>query len=130
MKFTIQDKSTLDPATLSDELIAVMGSNFGISTAGTEITAPVAAMTPAQITQFQAVLDAHVLAAATRPIKKAALETIERLERENMMPRATREFMLTYMELNATAAQLAANVGYQKVKALDNLLRAERAKLI
>jgi len=30
--------SNFDPATFADELAAAMGSNFGISTAGTEIT--------------------------------------------------------------------------------------------
>lgn len=62
--------------------------------------------------------------------KQIALGTIERLERENMMPRATREFMLSFMEASFPPAQLATNIGYQKVKALDDQLRAERAKLV
>lgn len=54
---------------------------------------------------------------------------IAELEQRNMMPRATREFMLAYMEMNATPEQLAANVGYQKVKAFDEQIRALRAQL-
>lgn len=127
MKFTIQDASTLDPAVLSDELTLALGSNFGISTAGTEISTN--SEVEPDAAAFQAVLDAHVAAAATRPIRKAALETIDRIERENMMPRATREFMLAFMEASFTPAQLTTNIGYQKVKALDDQLRAERAKL-
>jgi len=116
-----------DFASFADELVAALGSNFGISTAGTEITTH-SEVEPDPVA-FQAVLDAHVAAAATRPVRKAALETIERLERENMMPRATREFMLAFMEASFTPAQLTVNIGYQKVKALDDLLRTERAKL-
>jgi hypothetical protein len=64
MKFTITDASTLDPVALADELTTVLGSNYGISTAGTEITTN----TPEQPDEvaFQAVLDAHVASAPVR----------------------------------------------------------------
>lgn len=51
------------------------------------------------------------------------------LEREQLMPRATREFMLTFMELNAPAEVLAVNPGYQAVKAFDNQIKALRDQL-
>ena len=54
---------------------------------------------------------------------------IAALEAQTLMPRATREFMLGYAESSYTAEQLAANVGYQKVKAFDNQIRALRAQL-
>lgn len=54
---------------------------------------------------------------------------IEILEREQMMPRATREFMLTFMEVSFTPEQLALNYGYQAVKAFDNEIVALRAHL-
>ena len=58
--------------------------------------------------------------------KQAAIDS---MERATLMPRATREFMLGYAEATFTPEQLAANVGYQKVKALDNQIRALRAQL-
>lgn len=51
------------------------------------------------------------------------------LERDQLMPRATREFMLTFMELNAPAEVLAVNPGYQAVKAFDNQIKALRDQL-
>jgi hypothetical protein len=71
----------------------------------------------------------------------AATEQIEALEREHMMPRATREFMLTFMETTAiqqgagqglTPEQSltvlrAGNSGYRKVKELDEQIDALRA---
>ncbi|MDO8932063.1 MAG: hypothetical protein Q7U97_06700 [Rhodocyclaceae bacterium] len=57
------------------------------------------------------------------------LMQIAALETQTMLPRVTREFMLTFMEMNATPAQLAENVGYTKVKALDDQVRGLRAKL-
>lgn len=51
---------------------------------------------------------------------------IKQLEAEQLMPRATREFMLAFMELNAPAEVLAVNPGYQAVKAFDNQIKALR----
>jgi hypothetical protein len=62
-------------------------------------------------------------------LKGEAQADIDRLEREQMMPRATREFMLTFMELNASPEVLAANYGYQAVKAFDEKIKQLRAKL-
>lgn len=73
--------------------------------------------------------------------EKSAQQQIEELEREFMLPKATREFMLTFMEATAieqgaslglTAEQALAalrqrNPGYQKVKALDEQIDALRA---
>jgi len=56
-------------------------------------------------------------------------EQIATLEREQLMPRATREFMLLFMETNFTPVQLAANPGYQAVKAFDNIIVGLRAQL-
>ena len=44
---------------------------------------------------------------------------INSMERVELMPRATREFMLTFLELNFTPAQLERNKGYTKIKAFD-----------
>jgi hypothetical protein len=78
MKFTITDASTLDPAVLADELIAALGSNFGISTAGTEITTN----TPEQPDEvaFQAVLDAHVANAVPRSLSKAKNQALAEID--------------------------------------------------
>lgn len=54
---------------------------------------------------------------------------IDALERQQLMPRATREFMLTFMELNAPPEVLAVNPGYQAVKAFDLQIKALRDKL-
>ena len=54
---------------------------------------------------------------------------IEREERAAMLPRVVREFMLGFMEANATQAQLAKNPGYQKVKAFDDRIKALRGKI-
>lgn len=69
--------------------------------------------------------EADALRPATDP-KEAIREQIKQLEAEQLMPRATREFMLTFMELNAPAEVLAVNPGYQAVKAFDNQIKALR----
>jgi hypothetical protein len=56
-------------------------------------------------------------------------EQIDALERQQLMLRATREFMLTFMELNAPPEVLAVNPGYQAVKAFDNQIKTLRDKL-
>ena len=61
--------------------------------------------------------------------KDAIRAQIKALEVEQLMPRATREFMLTFMEMNAPAEVLAVNHGYQAVKAFDNQINALRAQL-
>lgn len=70
-------------------------------------------------------------AEALRPVpqvdpKEAIRAQIKQLEAEQLMPRATREFMLTFMEMNAPAEVLAVNPGYQAVKAFDNQIKALR----
>ena len=70
------------------------------------------------------------IAALPQPDPKGAIRAqIKQLEAEQLMPRATREFMLTFMELNASAEVLAVNPGYQAVKAFDNQIKALRAQL-
>lgn len=67
------------------------------------------------------------IAALPQPDPKDAIRAqIKQLESEQLMPRATREFMLAFMELNATAEVLAVNPGYQAVKAFDNQIKALR----
>jgi len=64
---------------------------------------------------------------ADLPSKSELIQAqIESLERAQLMPRATREFMLTFMELNAPAEVLEVNPGYQAVKAFDNQIKALR----
>jgi hypothetical protein len=54
---------------------------------------------------------------------------IRALESEQLMPRATREFMLLFMETNFTPEVLVLNPGYQAVKAFDNQIAALRSQL-
>ena len=61
--------------------------------------------------------------------KDAIRAQIKQLESEQLMPRATREFMLLSMEAQFTPTQLAKNPGYQAVKAFDNQIVALRALL-
>lgn len=51
------------------------------------------------------------------------------MEREQLLPRATREFMLMFMEANATPEILAVNPGYQAVKAFDLQIVALRGQM-
>lgn len=83
----------------------------------------------------QAGYDAHMAQVAAEQarqveIAKAAIrEQIRQLEASQLMPRATREFMLLSMELDYTAEQLAANPGYVAVKAFDNHIKSLRGQL-
>ena len=54
---------------------------------------------------------------------------IKQLESEQLMPRATREFMLLFMETQFTPEVLAQNPGYMAVKAFDNQIASLRAQL-
>ena len=64
------------------------------------------------------------------PDPKAAIRSeILNLERTQLLPRATREFMLLAMEAQAPAEVLALNPGYVAVKAFDNLIAEQRAQL-
>ena len=69
-----------------------------------------------------------VILPADPPARDISAEIAE-LERSNLMPRATREFMLSFMEASFAPEQLSANAGYQKVKAFDQQIRALRALL-
>lgn len=51
------------------------------------------------------------------------------LEQSQLMPRATREFMLLAMEAQASAEVLALNPGYVAVKAFDAQIAALRVQL-
>lgn len=61
--------------------------------------------------------------------KAKAKAEIEQKERSEMMPRAIREFMLMFMEANATPDKLEGNPGYKKVKAFDTDIKTLRGKL-
>lgn len=61
--------------------------------------------------------------------KDAIRAHIVALERDQLLPRATREFMLMYMEANASSEVLAVNPGYQAVKAFDEQIKSLRAQL-
>lgn len=133
MKFTVQDVTKLDPAALADELIAALGSNYEISTAGAEITTH-SDIQPDTVA-FQAVLDAHIANAATRRIKAAALQDISALEREQMLPRAVREFLLGVAVKEGAAAGLTepqlytANIGYRKMKDFNDSIKTLRGRI-
>lgn len=71
-----------------------------------------------------------------KPVKPRNIAAeIAALEQTTLMPRATREFMLTYMEIEAAKANLsieqlkAVNSGYKKVKELDDQIKALRGLL-
>lgn len=80
---------------------------------------------------------------ASQPEAVSALQRIESLEREHLLPRATREFMLTFMEATAIqqgagqglapeeaiAALRAGNSGYRKVKELDEEIQSLRGEI-
>lgn len=77
------------------------------------------------------------------PVEPTPAEQIAALERQNLLPKATRKFMLSFMEATAiqqgaaqglTAAQAlalltAGNPGYAAVKALDDQIEALEALL-
>lgn len=63
------------------------------------------------------------------PLPPTPLEQIAALEREQIMPRATREFMLLAMEAQFPPEALAVNPGYQAVKAFDNIIKDLRAQI-
>lgn len=77
------------------------------------------------------VLRLSILATTNPPLdaKSVITQKIDQLERSQLMPRATREFMLLFMEGNFTVEQLALNPGYQAVKAFDNSIIALRVEL-
>lgn len=60
---------------------------------------------------------------------------IETMEREQLMPRATREFMLTFMEAQALEmgvtqeTLMAKNALYRRVKQFEDQITALRAQL-
>jgi hypothetical protein len=64
------------------------------------------------------------------PDPKALIQQeIEALERTQLMPRATREFMLLFMETSFPAETLANNPGYVAVKTFDNTIKTLRGQL-
>lgn len=73
--------------------------------------------------------------AADPPVQPSATEQIATLERETLLARPTREFMLGMMvqlaaQQGATEPQLyASNPGYRKVKDLDEHIKALRSQL-
>ena len=71
--------------------------------------------------------EAEVLRPVSQP--PAIQSQIDDLERAQLMPRATREFMLLSMESMATPEQLEQNFGYKAVKAFDLQITALRAQL-
>jgi hypothetical protein len=76
--------------------------------------------------------EAEALHVASLPVvdpKDVIKAQIASLEQSQLMPRATREFMLMFMEANATPEILAANFGYQAVKAFDLQIKALRDQL-
>ena len=61
--------------------------------------------------------------------KDAIRAQIKKLEQDQLMPRATREFMLLFMESQFPASQLAQSIGYQGMKAFDNQIKVLRDQL-
>jgi len=72
---------------------------------------------------------AAYIAARTPDPKDAIRAQIKKLEQEQLMPRATREFMILFMETSFTPSQLAQNIGYVGIKAFDNSIKTLRDQL-
>lgn len=75
-------------------------------------------------------LTAEQIAAKIEADKTAIRAQIAALEASQLMPRATREFMLLFMETSFTAEQLADNFGYVAVKTFDDQIKALRDQLV
>ena len=76
--------------------------------------------------------EADAIHAANQPVvdpKDAIRAQIKAMEQAQLMPRATREFMLLFMETSFTPAQLAQNIGYVGIKAFDAQIKALRDQL-
>ena len=71
----------------------------------------------------------EVIPAPTPDPKDAIRAEIKAMETEKMMPRATREFMLLFLEASFTPEQLSQNIGYAGVKAFDNQIKVLRDQL-
>ena len=71
----------------------------------------------------------EVIPAPTPDPKDAIRAEIKAMEQAQLMPRATREFMLLFMEGSFTPAQLTANIGYVNLKAFDNQIKVLRDQL-
>ena len=62
------------------------------------------------------------------PLRDVRAE-IAALESQQLLPRVTREFMLQTLEAQFTPEQLAENLGYVRLKAFDEQIKALRALL-
>lgn len=73
---------------------------------------------------------------ADPPVQPTPQEKIDALERESMIPRITREFMLAQAVVTAAAQGIdeptlyANNIGYRKLKDLDNQIIALRSQIV
>lgn len=76
--------------------------------------------------------EATAIRAANQPVvdpKDAIRAQIKKLEQDQLMPRATREFMILFMETSFNPSQLAQNIGYVGMKAFDAQIKALRDQL-
>lgn len=87
-----------------------------------------AAMTPEKIAAVQAVYAAHD---PSKPLTQTPQESIDSLERTDMIPRAVREFMLGSIKKYAQDAGQDPMLlpAYVKLKARDAEIKALRSKL-
>jgi hypothetical protein len=102
-----------------------------------EIAEPVAPLDYSEETYFRNEQDAAPYVVYTRKSDEQLKELhnarvraeIAALEGSQLMPRATREFMLLSMEAQAPAEVLAEHYGYRVVKAFDSRIAALREQL-
>lgn len=66
---------------------------------------------------------------AAPPAGRDVRAEIAALEASQMLPRITREFMLQSLEAQYAPEQLAQNLGYTRLKALDEQIKALREQL-
>ncbi len=63
------------------------------------------------------------------PVVRDIKSEIAQLESTQLMPRVTREFMLAYAMTVYTPEELALNIGFAKLKAFDDEIKALRDQL-
>jgi hypothetical protein len=92
--------------------------------------------TEAQKADAMSILTQNINAVSDVPsAKDLIMDSINALERESMIPRITREFMLAQAVLTASSQGIdeptlyEMNIGYRKLKDLDDKISALRAQL-
>jgi hypothetical protein len=100
---------------------------YRITSTGNTVVADVTFMELFYSGDYQALPDIPVISESQNDI---IYKRIKQREDEENMPRATREFMILFMESSFTTEQLVLNPGYQAVKAFDLEIQALRDQIV